>query len=462
MSMQFGRVSAKPVPIGRRIGGRLLLILIVGIPAMVASFLMSDVMVAAFLGESAGWQTMLLLVLLLISLGISIWQLVLFFKESTTIGGKLLGFKWIIPESGEDAKVRVFLKYLLQGVFESFTLGLGAISYLVTYRDGQHWIDRAIGVVGVETASVTASRGMSPTMHRAPAGHTGPAVMPVSMPRQQAQPSQPPLPPQGGPAASAYQPPVYQPPTAQPPAAQPQGFAPANPWSQPASEPEPVTNPYAPEGAPRSFGPPPSSVPSDPFEAPRRSTSQEPSFGPPSTSAPVFGGGAPQPSAGNPFSRPPTSAPVPQPTGPTSFTPPFPAPGPAAGPIASFTPPPSSSLDDRTVVDAEQDDAPVVVLDDGQEIIVDGPVVLGRNPSAPAAYSQARPVQLLDDSMRLSKTHAVLVPFGDGVGVYDVGATNGVSISVDGSKTKLAANKLHELPAGAELHVGGRTLRVRP
>ena len=78
------------------------------------------------------------------------------------------------------------------------------------------------------------------------------------------------------------------------------------------------------------------------------------------------------------------------------------------------------------MVEPEEDRTLVVVLDDGQEIRVDGPVVLGRNPVPPAAYPQARPVQVQDASMRMSKTHLVLVPSGSGVGFVDVGATNGL------------------------------------
>lgn len=117
-------------------------------------------------------------------------------------------------------------------------------------------------------------------------------------------------------------------------------------------------------------------------------------------------------------------------------------------------------LDDHTAVDVE-DNAPVVKLDDGQEIRIEGAVVLGRNPSPPAAYPQARPVSLLDESMRLSKTHVVLVPLGSRVGIFDVGSTNGVSVETGGNKVKMVAQQVHELPVGAVLHVGGRSLQVR-
>lgn len=451
MTMQFERRVGQPVSLGKRVGARLIMAGIAGIPALIMNLKMGEVMASTLYGiPLSGGTSFLFYGSMLLSLGIAVWGLVLIFKESTTIGGKLLGFQFVVAPSGEDAKVKVFLKYLLQGLLEGVTFGLAAISYLVTYRDGQHWLDRALGVVAVDKASIARASSARSPIAAAPQPAGG-AVTPVSMPqapRPQPQPTEntsaaPPdslrsfriptnapatpadtadsAPPAGFGGASGFvaTPPTPirpvsatpEPPVKEPPAA----FAPPNPWARTQdNSPAPIATPFGASPAPSS---PPFS-PSSPFS------------GAPVSAQPVPPLGAPQVA-------------------------------PEASPFGASAQPSLSLLDDRTVVDIEEDEAVVVVLDDGQEVRVDAPLVLGRNPSAPAEYPQARPVQLIDESMRLSKTHVVLLPFGGGLAFYDVGATNGVSIELDGSKAKVTAKEVHELPAGAVLHVGGRHLQVR-
>ena len=82
---------------------------------------------------------------------------------------------------------------LLGNVAPIALIGIGTISLVVTYRDGQHWLDRAFGVVAVERSSVRAAQ--------AGQGYPGPpvpAVTPVAMP---APPSPPVVPPPAFPAA---------------------------------------------------------------------------------------------------------------------------------------------------------------------------------------------------------------------------------------------------------------------
>jgi FHA domain containing protein len=101
-----------------------------------------------------------------------------------------------------------------------------------------------------------------------------------------------------------------------------------------------------------------------------------------------------------------------------------------------------------------------VVLDDGLRIKVDGPLVLGRNPLAPDAYPDARSVQVTDETMRLSKTHLVLIPEGGHVQVIDIGATNGVYIEIDRERTRIPVHEPQRLAPGTLVHFGGRTLRL--
>lgn len=404
MSMQLGARAARPASLGKRIGARLITALAVSAPIAAVFFVVRWSPPSGLTDPESGGRIIVLIVGLLVSSGLSIWNLVLLFVASTTLGGKLLGVKYLSADSGEDAKVTVFLKYLLQGVFEGATGGLGAISYLFTMRDGQHWIDRVLRVVAVEKASISAAQDP---------GRTGPVaarpmVMPVSMPQPSAWAPVPP-------ASPATQPAPVRP--ADPAMEDDAPDVDASPWARPADA---IPVEESPSGAP--------------------SAPEQESVSPP----------APPPS---PF------APPGQPAAP-AVAPPAPAVAPVAPPVAPEAEA-SPALDDRTVVDVEDDDIPVVVLDDGQEIRVDAPVVLGRNPLAPPAYPQARPVQLIDESMRLSKTHLVLLPFAGGIGFVDVGATNGVVVELDGTKTKVTAHEVHELPAGAELHFGSRSLRAR-
>ncbi|HOA25921.1 MAG TPA: hypothetical protein PKG51_00225 [Arachnia sp.] len=385
MSGQFGPVTADPVGLGRRIAGRVINAAI-GVAIYAIMFLpLGETAATGYIRQPA-WAAVLIAVVLSIAVGVM--DIFLILVKSTTIGPWLLGQFWIQVPTGEDGKLQYLLKLVVQSVFEGATLGIGTISLVVTYRDGQHWLDRAFGVVAVERSSVRAAQ--------AGQGYPGPpvpAVTPVAMP---APPSPPVVPPPAFPAAPPPPSPAAPPAPTAAPAASP--FAPPNPWARPDE--------------------------------------QEPAAAPPV---------APPAPAANPFA-PPTAAqaaPVP---------PPFAAP-PVVAPAASF-------LDDRTVVEPEEDRTLVVVLDDGQEIRVDGPVVLGRNPVPPAAYPQARPVQVQDASMRMSKTHLVLVPSGSGVGFVDVGATNGVSVELDEGLAKVAPQQVHELPAGVVVHFGGRSLRV--
>ena len=103
-----------------------------------------------------------------------------------------------------------------------------------------------------------------------------------------------------------------------------------------------------------------------------------------------------------------------------------------------------------------------MVLDDGQVLTLESPVVLGRNPVAPASHPLARVVQVTDESMRVSKTHLLVAAVGDQVKVVDLGATNGIHIEADGAKTRLEARGEQALTPGTVVHFGGRSLRLAP
>lgn len=421
MATRFGSVAANPVNAGQRFMGRILQGLIIS-----AGYLLYMVYAAVSLSSGSVPPSFIYALVLLYTLGMTIWQIVLVFKESCMLGGKILKYKFIRTDTGEDAKSTAFVKYLVQNLFEGATFGIGTISLLVSYREGQHWLDRAFNVVGVQTQSV-ASVAMMPATAARPST-PGPRVMPVQMPQRPVGGGSPtpaaPQPVQGfGPGPTAATPMRPTPGPAQTsaprspvdaPVAGQSPFAPPNPWALPADSPreaprspEPVTAVGAPSFAP-------------PGQTPLR---------PVAPSVPEF-----------------PKAPVPAPV--------------AAAAVPRHVSP--SLLSDETVIDPEVagEGAPVIVLDDGMEVQLDAPVVLGRNPTAPEAYPGARTIQVIDESMRLSKTHFVAVPVDGRVAVYDVGATNGIHLEVDGQKARLEAGALHTLPEGAVVHFGGRSMRV--
>lgn len=414
MRTQYGNVTAAPVDVGRRVVARL----IVGAFGLAANF------IPAIAQGVGGANSSITIVSVVAVFALVAWQLVLFVTASTNLGGFFLKFRYIRTDTGADAKAMVMLKYLVQGVFEITTLGLGLISYLVSYRDGQHWLDRAFKLAAVHNASVEVLSVSGAGMVVAPPSQ--PRVLPVQMPQppaprtsnftgQMPEPSWPatqqPLqhaastPGHSFGGAGHAQPPSPEPMPGMVPAApdQPEPvpaspFAPANPWAMPVQGEEPARAPqpaHLPDQVPVYFAPHPVQH------------SSEPDFA------------------------------VAEPQRPAA----------------------PSLLNDETVVDSDPAVAEVV-LDDGQRIPVDAPVVLGRNPSPPPAYPFARCVPVVDESMRLSKTHLVLVPADGGVGVYDAGATNGVHVEVDGSRTRLPAAEIHPIPQGAVIHFGGRSLQV--
>ena len=456
MTVQIGKYAVVPASMRKRVIARLIIFGITGSLYLIQWLVAYQAMVSATTYEALDQAMQLNAALSLIFVPLIIWHVVANVAKSTNIGGIFQKFMFVRTDTGGPAKGMVFLKYVVEGLFEGVTFGLGAISYLVSYRDGQHWIDRAFNVVSVDTDSVRVLQGFG----QQSAAQPGPArVMPVQMPQRPVAPGGTGTgtsPAVGGFAPGAQVPagtsnpgsPLPASATASPMSAfgvgGPQGSSPVAPFAQmqaayaaaspisaprpvaPAPEPRPVTSSAAPQGT-SPF------APSNPW---------------------ALGAGA----------EPPVAADTPVQAAPNPFAPTGQAP---LAPVTTPVPAPSavvsaSLLDDETVIDDAlvSPQVPVVVLDDGQAISLDGPVVIGRNPTAPDVYPAARKVQVVDESMRLSKTHLVVLPQDGGVGVYDVGATNGIHLEVDGEKARLAAREVHTLVPGAVLHFGGRHLRV--
>ena len=142
MPGQFGGNKATPVGVGRRVIGHLLWVvglLISSLLAVSGTFLGSGELTAALsLGGMILGGVVLVLSLAAALLG------------STSFGGKLLGYRFVDSHTNQPKGSMMLAKFLVQVIFECVTLLLGTISYYFTYRDGQHWLDRAFNLVAVD------------------------------------------------------------------------------------------------------------------------------------------------------------------------------------------------------------------------------------------------------------------------------------------------------------------------
>lgn len=513
MPGQFGSAKARPVNIGRRVSGHLLLVLAFLVPTLLT---MSGVVIRSELVTAIltviGW---------LLCVAVFAFSVAAALLWSTTMGGRLLGYRFVDSRTNQANGSMVLVKVLVQGAVEVLTLFLVTISYYFTYRDGQHWLDRAFNLVPVESSpgdnsqvasekdslwqpprDVYSTSAAGATSQRAasafaPPAYGGPASR-EALSNQQTRIPQPvaagmgagsgqagfggqqysSLSPSTAPSTGIPRPasPVY-PPTADPITPAPGGF-PVLP--QPAVSGEPGQaggQVQAQRGIPS--GAPGAELSAGQQESPVRMPSPARAAEPVRPPSPF----TPQPS---PFSSPlsPPQASAFQAAGPwaaTSGAPVFPPVSPVAPARATAVSPAEPQQEQEKPVPAARavpsprflqeetlpDDAPgvpdvisEVVLDDGLRIKVDGPLVLGRNPLAPDAYPDARSVQVTDETMRLSKTHLVLIPEGGHVQVIDIGATNGVYIEIDRERTRIPVHEPQRLAPGTLVHFGGRTLRL--
>ncbi len=96
-----------------------------------------------------------------------------------------------------------------------------------------------------------------------------------------------------------------------------------------------------------------------------------------------------------------------------------------------------------------------LTLDDGQSILVEGAIVLGRDPAEVSAHPHATRVPVQDPARSVSKTHALLDLDGTTLSAIDLGSTNGVSIlAPDGGVIDLEPGARGILESGSRLILG--------
>jgi uncharacterized RDD family membrane protein YckC len=102
-----------------------------------------------------------------------------------------------------------------------------------------------------------------------------------------------------------------------------------------------------------------------------------------------------------------------------------------------------------------------VALDNGERIVVDTLVLLGRRPEARPGEQGARLVELPSDDRSVSQTHAQIVVAADGALVItDRGSTSGSTLVRRGLHRPLAAGRPTTLLEGDVVALGDRSLTV--
>lgn len=316
-------------------------------------------------------------------------------------------------------------------------LHLSVIGPAVTWviaRDGQTWVDRVCGMGNLDVRAGRTDAGapaysqqLSPSFAEASAGvGTAPAQL------------------QGmDPAALA---PAHQ--WAGPRAASPE---------VPASEPAVLNVP--PAGVPAADLPAPSPMP----EAPSQVLSEMPAPMPTQQAAQTPAA----PKVPNPPRHSPTSAMprVPQVPMPQAGAPQQAGSAPQNIPQQSnaqpAAPQPTPATSAPASVPAFAQAAPLaIIVDDGQRIEVNAPIVLGRAPEQ--TPSDARAVAIADSTRSLSRTHLRVAPAdGDAMWVEDTFSANGTRLQApDGTTQPLPRGERVKVSLGTVLLLGERKLSV--
>lgn len=104
----------------------------------------------------------------------------------------------------------------------------------------------------------------------------------------------------------------------------------------------------------------------------------------------------------------------------------------------------------------------LLVFDTGQQVLLTGTGLLGRNPEPYDKFPGAQLVSVDDPDASVSGTHLVIAEGPDGMWLMDLASTNGTEvISNSGRARALTAMVRADLPPGARVVLGRRTLRIR-
>lgn len=317
-------------------------------------------------------------------------------------------------------------------------LHLSVIGPAVTWviaRDGQTWVDRVCGMGNLDVRAGRTDAGapaysqqLSPSIAEASAGV---GVAPAQL--------------QG---------------------MDPAALAPAHQWAGPR-----VTSPEVPASDPAALSVPPAGVPAaglpapSPMpEAPSQALSEMPAPMPTPTQQPAQTPAAPKVPTPPRHSSASAMPRVPQVPMPQAGAPQQVGSAQNAGqqthtqPVA---PQPAPATSAPASVPAFAQATPLaIIVDDGQRIEVNAPIVLGRAPEQ--TPSDARAVAIADSTRSLSRTHLRVAPAdGDAMWVEDTFSANGTRLQApDGTTQPLPRGERVKVPLGTVLLLGERKLSV--
>lgn len=428
-----------PAPVGRRIGALVLETAIItvafygGSAALMAIGLASGSYDLAMYGPAVlGWGVAIAM------LGAQIWCML---KRGHWVGGVLLKITHVNVQTGQPDPGKVFLKFLLQWIISTVTLGIGFIIIaLVTMRSttGRNWFDRVTGLMVIDLKN-----GPLPTAATATAAQYAMQPMPLA--------------PSAIASVSLPQPPAWSPFAASPSAVGPPAPTAVPFMEVPAFAPAPMNRP------PAAVPPPPPPVSTRPQQAavpaPSAFVSQNP-FGSPVAApsqpiVPVDRPGADAFIEATPFSAA-KLMPTPLPPAPL-ITAPVVVNERDLAPQADFG---------ETVLDA----AVLAPVGGARELVVDGDLVLpqgqitllGRNPIALPTMESAVPIALADPAMKISKSHLAVGLVDGKWWVMDLHSTNGTAIvDANGTTTRCEPGVSTPMEPGNVIRFGSHEITAR-
>lgn len=102
------------------------------------------------------------------------------------------------------------------------------------------------------------------------------------------------------------------------------------------------------------------------------------------------------------------------------------------------------------------------VLDDGRHIVVDGLVLLGRNPQPQPGEEDAQLIKIADETRTVSKSHLAIGLDATGLFVVDHGSTNGSTVTTpSGISTRCGVGDIVYAVNGTIVSLGDHWLEIR-
>jgi len=123
---------------------------------------------------------------------------------------------------------------------------------------------------------------------------------------------------------------------------------------------------------------------------------------------------------------------------------------------------PAEDLDaTRTAVRRRSGSPWRLVLPKGPDIVVDGSVLIGRDPAPHANWPGAQLLCVDDNTNSLSKTHAAIESNSHGLWATDLGSTNGVvAVRADGTEVEAEGDQPVKLAPGWDLELGDFIIQI--